>query len=40
VTVASLGVPISKTLPNAKTKSIESLEAKELENVRVDPLTV
>ncbi len=40
VTVASLGTPISKTLPSAKTKSIESDDANVLENVRVEPETV
>jgi len=40
VTVASLGVPISKTLPNAKTKSIESDEVRAELNVSVEPLTV
>jgi hypothetical protein len=40
VTVASLGVPMSKTLPSAKIKSIESELAKVELNVRVEPDTV
>jgi hypothetical protein len=40
VTVESLGVPISRTLPNAKTKSIESDDARLEENVSVELLTV
>ena len=40
VTVPSLGVPISKTLPNSITKSILSLEVKALAKLKVDPDTV
>ena len=40
VTVASLGVPISKVHPNANMKSIESELVNAELNVRVEPLQV